>query len=136
MKRSTDLSVKGFCFFFATLSPLLECIASIIRLFSSVSALHTSGSAFLLRYLSLCASADVAADEMTDKTGGNRGSLLSPFHTEKPAVGITFSSRLLCDHSWLVGYSLHGDRLSSSYFSFSKPCSAVIFNLFLSVELS
>lgn len=97
---------------------------------------HTSGSAFLLRYLSLCASADVAADEMTDETGGNGGSRWSSFHTEKPAVGVTLSSHRLCEPSWLVRYSLHGDRLSSSYFSFSKPYSAVIFNLFLSVELS
>uniref|UniRef100_A0A9J8CUH9 dCMP deaminase n=1 Tax=Cyprinus carpio carpio TaxID=630221 RepID=A0A9J8CUH9_CYPCA len=122
-KNSAD--VKG-CTMYVALFPCNECAKLIIQ----------AGSAFLLRYLSLCASADVAADEMTDETGGNRSSRWSPFHTEKPAVGVTLSSRLLCEPSWLVRFSLHGDRLSSSYFSFSKPCSAVIFNLFLSVELS
>lgn len=39
MTCGTDLSVK--LFFLAALSPLLDCIASIMRLFSSISALHT-----------------------------------------------------------------------------------------------
>lgn len=100
----------------------------------SVFVLHTHQASHFCS--DICASADVAADEMTEETGGNWGSLWSPCHTEKPAVGVTLSSQLLCEPSWLVRCSLHSDRLSSSYFSFSKPCSVVIFNLLLSVELS
>ncbi len=39
---------------------------------------------------------------MMDDTGGNGGSRWSSFHTEKPAVGVALSSRLLCEPLWLL----------------------------------
>ncbi len=98
--RGTDLSVK--LFFGSPFTSVRLHSKHYVFIQFRLCTSHTSGSVFLLRYLSLCASADVAADEMMDDTGGNGGSRWSPFHTEKPAVGVALSSRLLCEPSWLL----------------------------------